>query len=97
MYIYIYIHTHICIPLDGRLWGGSGAARPSRFAGVEDVNLGRHGDRSQLRSQSDIHYGGCSGREVQWIGVVLFSKIVYNTIQIMGTDHRHPKGDLSLL
>ena len=26
--------------------------------------------------------GGCSGRVVQWIGVVLYSKIVYNTVQI---------------
>ena len=26
--------------------------------------------------------GGCSGSGVQWIGVVLYSKLVYNTIQI---------------
>ena len=26
--------------------------------------------------------GGCSGRGVQWIGVVLYSKLVHNTIQI---------------
>ena len=26
--------------------------------------------------------GGCSGRGVQWMGVVLCSKIVHNTIQI---------------
>ena len=26
--------------------------------------------------------GGCSGRGVQWMGVVLHSKLVYNTIQI---------------
>ena len=26
--------------------------------------------------------GGCSRRGVQWIGVVLYSKIVYNIIQI---------------
>ena len=26
--------------------------------------------------------GGCSRRGMQWIGVVLYSKIVYNTVQI---------------
>ena len=28
-----------------------------------------------------IHYRGCSGRRVQWMGVVLYSKLVHNSIQ----------------
>ena len=35
-----------------------------------------------LRQIPGIHYRGCSGRVVQWTGVVLYNELVHNIIQI---------------
>ena len=38
--------------------------------------------RRRIWGVSGIHYRGCSGRWVQWMGVVLYNKLVYDIIYI---------------
>ena len=86
IYIYAYIHRYIYIiitvititmrrPRGGTPWTSpatfrprAGALPPEARARLQDVKVW-------------IFITGCSQRGVQWIGV-LYSKLVYNTIQI---------------
>ena len=67
VYMYIYIYTHIHICIHIQL---------SLHMYTDFVLM------VLLHPYWVLITEGCSGRRVQWIGVVLYSNIVYNTIQI---------------
>ena len=85
IYIYIYIHTYIYIyrymylSLSLYIYIYSTCLQVA----VEVVVHCREGDTLRAVGRAWILCrGGCSRRGVQWIGVVLYDKLVYNMAQI---------------
>ena len=84
IYIYIYLNLYIYIYIIERDLDDGKASRP----------LGeRHPRQSARQTIAESYFnvethwpnwvfitGGCSGRGMQWIGVVLYNKLVYNII-----------------
>ena len=58
------------------LGSGRGRCAPGRRAG----SAARSPASPRARTDWVFITGGCSGRGVQWIGVVLYNKLVYNII-----------------
>ena len=96
MYIYIYTHTYICviiiiiiiiiiimiiiiIIIIINIYIYIYILPPSRSAWRKLVEV--TGTR-RARLQWVFITGGCSGRGMQWMGVVLDNKLVHNSIQI---------------
>ena len=78
VYIYIYIHIIIHTYIHTYMYTYIYIEREREI----DINLARPLLLQPLVRCWVFITGGCSGRGVRWIGVVLYSKQVYNTIQI---------------
>ena len=77
IYTYVYIYIHIYIHISYTYTHIHTALRRAR--GLD--RLGCSGMRQLGCFQLWIlSRGGCSGRGMQWIGIVLYSKLVYNII-----------------
>ena len=89
MYVYVYTHTHDHTYTYGAsggvtLKGDTGDTRATPGSSQETLRVGGGrgmAGRARARPRGWVFITGeCSGRGVQWMGVVLYHKLVYNII-----------------
>ena len=89
IYVYMYIQIYLCMP---QVTLGNFHSATTQLqtcfrtcsSNAFKLRRRRFGNRSSIENSASGYSlrGGCSGRGVQWIGVVLYNKLVYNSIQI---------------
>ena len=82
MYIYNYIYIYICIRNPGRRDSGvQSSFRTAPTAGLSVADISYSGFRLGASLMNWVFFTvGCSGRGVQWMGVVLCNTTAYNLI-----------------